>query len=116
MFTGIVEKLATVISTRHLKGRTYSLQIDLGRMTRGVRIGDSIAVNGVCLTVIGKKGTTRSFEVIKETLSRTNLGILQPGSKSQHRAKYDTKRQNLRTPRHGARRWNWKDLQRRAAE
>lgn len=81
MFTGIVEKLAAVISTRHLKGRTYSLQIDLGRMTRGVRIGDSIAVNGACLTVIGKKGTTTSFEVIKETLSRTNLGILQPGSK-----------------------------------
>lgn len=81
MFTGIVERMATVISTSHLKGRTYSLQVDLGKTIRTVRIGDSIAMNGVCLTLVGKKRTIGSFDVMKETLSRTNLGLLKPGSK-----------------------------------
>jgi len=81
MFTGIVENLATLISTRHMKGKTYSLVIDLNETAQGVRIGDSIAVNGVCLTVVGRKGTTASFQVIKETLHRTNLGRMSEGSK-----------------------------------
>jgi len=81
MFTGIVEKLATVISTSHLKGKTYSMCIDLGRMRNSARIGDSIAVNGVCLTVTRKRGTTVSFDVISETLKRTVLGTQIPGSR-----------------------------------
>lgn len=81
MFTGIVENLATVISTSHITGKTYSLLIDLNETAQGVRIGDSIAVNGVCLTVVGRKGSTRSFHVIKETLQRTNLGRISEGSK-----------------------------------
>ncbi len=81
MFTGIVENLANLISTRHLSGNTHSLMIDLNETARGVRIGDSIAVNGVCLTVVKKRGRTVSFQVIKETLNRTNLGRLTKGSK-----------------------------------
>jgi len=81
MFTGIVENLGTVISTSHLKGKTYSMRIDLGRMSQGARIGDSIAVNGVCLTVTSKRGTTISFDVISETLRRTDLGTQVPGSR-----------------------------------
>jgi riboflavin synthase len=81
MFTGIVEKLGTVISTSHLKGKTYSMRIDLGRMNKTARIGDSIAINGVCLTVTGKRGTVASFDVISETLKRTDLGTLVPGSR-----------------------------------
>lgn len=81
MFTGIVENLATLISTNHLKGKTYSLLIDLNETARGVRTGDSIAVNGVCLTVVGRKGSTGSFQVIKETLQRTNLGGMSEGAK-----------------------------------
>ena len=81
MFTGIVENLGTVISTRRLKGRTYALRIDLGKMIRNVQKGDSFAVNGVCLTIVGKRGTIGSFEVISETLSRTDLGTLEPGSR-----------------------------------
>ena len=81
MFTGIVEKLGTVISTSHLKGKTYSMRIDLGRMNKSARIGDSIAINGVCLTVTGKRGTVASFDVISETLKRTDLGTLVPGSR-----------------------------------
>lgn len=81
MFTGIVENLVPLISTSHLKGKTYSLLIDLKETARGVRIGDSIAVNGVCLTVVKKTGRTVRFQVIKETLNRTNLGRLGKGSK-----------------------------------
>jgi len=81
MFTGIVEDIATVTSTNHLRGNTYALAIDLKETSRGLRIGDSIAVNGVCLTMVEKKRTTGSFQVIKETLQRTNLGQLGKGSK-----------------------------------
>jgi len=81
MFTGIVENLVSVISTHHLKGKTYSLQVDLGETARNIRIGDSVAVNGTCLTVVRKRGRTCSFQVIRETLNRTNLGSLKPGSK-----------------------------------
>ena len=81
MFTGIVENLATLISTSHLNGQTYSLLIDVNDTAKGVRVGESIAVNGVCLTVVKKKGRTLGFQVIKETLNRTNLGGLIRGSK-----------------------------------
>ena len=81
MFTGIVEILVPVIATHHLKGKTYSLQVDLGKTARSIRVGDSIAVNGTCLTVVSKTGRTCSFQVIRETLNRTNLGSLKPGSK-----------------------------------
>jgi len=81
MFTGIVEKLGTVISTSHLRGKTYCMRIDLGKMSKTARIGDSIAINGVCLTVTGKRGTVASFDVISETLKRTDLGTRVPGSK-----------------------------------
>jgi len=81
LFTGIVEGLATVVSTRHLRGKTYSLQVRLGKTARSVRVGDSIAVNGVCLTVVNRTSGTCSFEVIKETLSRTDLGTLKQGSR-----------------------------------
>ena len=81
MFTGIVENLATITSTDHLKGKTYSLVIDLKETSRGVRIGDSIAVNGVCLTLVRKKGSTGIFQVIRETLQRTNLGQMRKGSR-----------------------------------
>ena len=81
MFTGIVENLATVIATSHLRGKTYSLIIDLEGTTRGLRCGESIAVNGVCLTLVGKIGNSGNFQVIKETLNRTNLGQLRKGSR-----------------------------------
>ena len=81
MFTGIVEKMGTVASTQKLKGRTYTMRIDLGKMIKEVHIGDSIALNGACLTVVGKRGTVGSFDVMGETLRRTNLGGLKPSSR-----------------------------------
>jgi riboflavin synthase len=81
MFTGIVKGMATVVDTRKVKGRTYSMSVELGRRIKNVRIGDSIALNGVCLTLVGKKRAVGRFDVMSETLSRTNLGTLKPGSK-----------------------------------
>jgi riboflavin synthase len=81
MFTGIVEKMGTVVSTQKLKGRTYVMRIDFGKMLKDVRIGDSIALNGACLTLVGKRGTVGSFDVMGETLRRTNLGGLKPRSR-----------------------------------
>ena len=82
MFTGIVEKLAPVTSLRKLKGRTFSIALNLGdKFSSSVRIGDSIAVNGTCLTVTTRRGGVVVFDVIEETLQRTNLGKLSKGSK-----------------------------------
>jgi len=80
MFTGIVEKMGTVVSAQRLKGRTYTMRIDLGKMIKEVHIGDSIALNGACLTIVGKRGTVGSFDVMCETLRLTNLGGLKPSS------------------------------------
>jgi len=78
MFTGIIEKIARVASIRPVSGGAR-LAIDLGELAEGARLGDSIAVNGACLTVGSLDGTTASFDVVAETLRRTNLGKLAPG-------------------------------------
>jgi riboflavin synthase len=57
------------------------LQLDLADLAAGVEAGDSIAVNGVCLTASRVSGAAISFEVSAETLSRSNLGFLSSGSK-----------------------------------
>jgi len=72
--------MAIVVSTRKSKGHTYSLSLELGKLIKDTRIGGSVAVNGVCLTLVTKKGTIGSFDVMVETLNCTNLGSLKPGT------------------------------------
>ena len=79
MFTGIVEELGEVVAVERLP--------DAARLTvRGPRVtaeacrGDSIAVNGVCLTVTDSSDKTFTADVMAETLRRTGLGALSPGS------------------------------------
>lgn len=81
MFAGIVEHLATVISIAKPAGKTASIQLNLGKAGKGVRLGDSVCINGVCLTATGKHRAIISFDVIQETLRVTNLGELVKGSK-----------------------------------
>jgi riboflavin synthase len=50
-------------------------------IARDVRLGQSVSVNGVCLTVVKKEKNLLSFEVMRETCKRTNLGVLKPGEK-----------------------------------
>jgi riboflavin synthase len=74
MFTGIVEEVGTVKSLQ--AGR---LTIAADGVLKGTKLGDSINVNGACLTVTAMGGNTFSIDVMPETLRRTNLGALRPG-------------------------------------
>src|SRR5262245_51300729 len=83
MFTGLVEELATVVEVVRAGQRRSSLSLHLTirapRVAKDSQIGDSIAVNGCCLTVVKKNRNLLSFEAGSETLSRTNLKGLQAG-------------------------------------
>ena len=77
MFTGLVETICTVKSIRPSADSTV-LAIDLGELTGESKIGDSIAVNGVCLTATGIERAIVSFDVSAETLAKSTLGKLRP--------------------------------------
>jgi riboflavin synthase len=76
VFTGIVEELGEVVER---DGEILTLRGPV--VTGDARPGDSIAVNGVCLTVVEAKGDTFTVEVMKETYDRSSLGSLGPGEK-----------------------------------
>lgn len=79
MFTGIVEELGKLVSLKMSAGSGV-ITIEAGRVLEGAQVGDSIAVNGVCLTARDLSSSTFSADVMPETLRRTNLGNLKPGS------------------------------------
>lgn len=79
MFTGLVESLATVRELRP-DGPGVRLAVTDAAIAARSRVGDSIAVNGCCLTIVEVTGSDMSFEAGAETLSRTNLGRLKAGS------------------------------------
>ena len=79
MFTGIVEYVGTVRSVVR-KGTLVQFAIACGPIVAGVRLGDSIAINGTDLTVTVIDGTTLHFDMVQETARRTNLGALRSGS------------------------------------
>ncbi len=80
MFTGIIEGLCEVKSALG-SADTLKLKIELGSLAEGCRIGDSISVSGVCLTVTALEKRIGCFDVGGETLSKSNLGGLRAGSK-----------------------------------
>lgn len=81
MFTGLVEGQATVTSVTP-EGAAVRLVLEMPVDFLGdVRLGDSIALNGCCLTVVDIAGATCAFQAGTETLSKTNLGEFRPGSK-----------------------------------
>lgn len=80
MFTGIVEEMGTIQSIS--KGsKSAVLTIEAAKVLEGSKIGDSIAVNGVCLTVTSMTSRQFSADVMAETLRRSSLGSLNRGSK-----------------------------------
>ncbi|MBN2289683.1 MAG: riboflavin synthase [Candidatus Glassbacteria bacterium] len=79
MFTGIIEHLGRVASATPL-GRGRTLAVEAGDLAAGMSPGDSIAVNGACLTVTGIQGKIIRVEAVAETVSRTNVGRLAAGS------------------------------------
>jgi riboflavin synthase len=79
MFTGIVEELGEVVAVERLPDAAR-LTVRGPRVTADASHGDSIAVNGVCLTVTDSSDKTFTADVMAETLRRTGLGALSPGS------------------------------------
>jgi riboflavin synthase len=79
MFTGLVEGTGRVSALKSLKGGT-SLMIDAGPLAQGAQLGDSVAINGCCLTVTSIDNSHLAFDLLAETLACTNLGQLSPGS------------------------------------
>ena len=79
MFTGIIEQVGTISAVEPL-GDSVRLTIDAPAILDGVALGDSIAVNGVCLTVAEHTATTFTADCMQETLDRSNLGELCVGS------------------------------------
>ncbi len=79
MFTGIIEEIGTVTSITN-GAKSSKLVIKGDKIFEDMHIGDSIAVNGVCLTVTSKSGNTFTADVMAETLRRSSLGNLKNGS------------------------------------
>jgi riboflavin synthase len=79
MFTGIVEELGEVVGLDDL-GDAARLTVRGPEVTGDVSNGDSIAVNGVCLTVASVAGDSFTADVMRETLARSSLGALAPGT------------------------------------
>jgi len=75
MFTGIVEELGTIVEIADRQG-LRQITISAEKVAEGIKVGDSISVNGVCLTVTKLEAKNLSFEVMSETLKKTNLGDL----------------------------------------
>jgi riboflavin synthase len=80
MFTGIVESMGTIASTEETTtGRR--LVISENSTFADMRIGDSVAVNGVCLTAVEVNGDSVAVDVVQESLNRSNLGEVEKGSR-----------------------------------
>ena len=75
MFTGLVEEAGKLVN-KIKTGDGFQLSISASKVFDDLEIGNSISVNGCCLTVIRKEGNNISFDVMEETLKKTNLGNL----------------------------------------
>jgi len=79
MFTGLIEEVGTVTSTRERK-RRKQLQIVAPRIAKKIRTGESVSLNGCCLTLSARRGDRLTFDLLEETLARTNLKMLKRDS------------------------------------
>ena len=79
MFTGIIEHVGRVAALTQNGGKG-ELRAEIGPLAEGTRVGDSIAVDGACLTVIRLSGGMADFDVSGETLRVTTTGALRPGA------------------------------------
>jgi len=72
MFTGLIEEVGRAVALP-ASDRGAQLQIDAPRIAKKIRSGDSISVNGCCLTLASRRGNRLSFDLLQETIARTNL-------------------------------------------
>jgi riboflavin synthase len=80
MFTGLIEKICSISSVLR-SADSLVLSVKLGDLAMDCKVGDSIAINGVCLTISKIEGNCANFDISGETLSKTSLGKLQTSSK-----------------------------------
>ena len=83
MFTGIVEGIG-IIKKFEKKTNTRSaakMKVELGNLAKGLKTGHSVAINGVCLTITRISKSEAEFEMIEETIKKTDLGKLESGDK-----------------------------------
>jgi len=80
MFTGLIQAVGTVRGAAAV-GAERRLEVDLGGLSGPIRVGDSIALSGVCCTVAEQRGATAVFHLSRETLDRTWLGTARPGDR-----------------------------------
>jgi riboflavin synthase len=81
MFTGIVEGIGKIVKiSKNTKTRSsIQMTVNLGKHAKGLKIGQSVALNGVCLTATKLSKSNCIFEMIEETTRKTDLGNLKPG-------------------------------------
>jgi len=80
MFTGIIEEIGAITNIQHT-GESFVLTIDASKVLTDVNLGDSIAVNGVCLTVTSFSKSRFTVDVMPETVKATSLKTVKRGSK-----------------------------------
>jgi len=83
MFTGIVEGLGKIVKfDKKTKNRSAAnMKISIGKLSKGLRVGDSVLINGVCLTAISITRDAAEFEMVGETIKKTNIGSLKSGDR-----------------------------------
>ena len=81
MFTGLVETLGTLRRVGDDGAGGRALAVAAPDSAAGLELGDSVAVNGACLTVVALDGDIFEFQAGPETLAKTNLGTLRPGDR-----------------------------------
>lgn len=78
MFTGIIEALGEVLALEE-HSEAWRLRLRAPDMFEDLKLGDSVAVNGCCLTVAEQDGNILAFDLLEETLRRTSFNVLKPG-------------------------------------
>jgi riboflavin synthase len=79
MFTGLIEEVGTVMDLRPNES-AHRLEIAAPRLAGKVHLGDSVAINGCCLTVTAREQERIGFDLLRESLDRTNLQAVRPGT------------------------------------
>ncbi|MCY3022910.1 MAG: riboflavin synthase [Planctomycetota bacterium] len=81
MFTGLIQHIGSVTAVSHAAAGGARLSLDLGPLAAHSKPGDSIAIDGCCLTLASLAGTVATFDAVPETLQRTTLGELRAGAR-----------------------------------
>jgi len=81
MFTGIIEEIGVVKQIRGLSTGARKISIECEKVLDEMKIGDSLSVNGVCLTIVERRNEKVAVEAVEETIKKTMIGNLRTGSR-----------------------------------